>query len=94
MGELVLHVEMNQEINVRNPGGSKRAKMLLKMCEPKEGGDDDDPTNEQKIIDRQVVWQELWIQNLQRLILVLTQPLRRMEQWSLCVQFVGFLIVS
>ena len=41
--------EMNEEISVRNPGGSIRAKMLWNMCEVHGRGDEyKDPANERE----------------------------------------------
>ena len=66
---------MNTEINVRSPDGSNRAKMLWTMCDAQERGEDHcDPASEQKIIHRNVVWQELWTQHL--------VAKRRVEEWE------------
>ena len=57
--------------------------MRWKMCEAKGRGEDHhDPANEQKIINRSVVWQELWVKHLQSSILALTEALRMVEEWE------------
>ena len=39
-------------------------------------------TNEQKLIDRNVVRQDLWVKHLQSPVIALTAALRSVEEWE------------
>ena len=77
-------VELNKPINVGNPAGSNRAKMLWYMCQAKADGrceDWHDVSNKQKLFKWNLFRYELRVKHVQNAFLVLMEALRRV-QWK------------